>query len=265
MLGAFFVPVPQPMPPAPPVHDLPPGQAQLRQTREALTLQFAGSPSIQSSMSLLNPHALDLEYTRLMMGFLLFDSAPARILMIGLGGGSLPKFCHRYLPQADIEVVEIDPGVIALREAFRVPADDARFRIIQADGKAYLQGDPAPADVLLVDAYDGKGMPAALCEAGFFRDCHRALSPQGILVLNLHLESETCQVCLDHLRAVFGTALFEVIDDDMTNCIVFACKGERFEETDLGAALRKPAHLAKDAWRQLAPTFKVIEATLTMR
>lgn len=265
MLGAFFVPVPQPMPPAPPVHDLPPGQAQLRQTREALTLQFAGSPSIQSSMSLLNPHALDLEYTRLMMGFLLFDSAPASILMIGLGGGSLPKFCHRYLPDAEIEVVEIDPGVIALRDAFMVPPDDARFRVLQADGKAHLAGGVTPVDVLLVDAYDGSGMPAELCEASFFEDCHRALSPEGILVVNLHLESETCPVCLDHLRASFGTALFEVIDDDMTNCIVFACKGERFEAMDLQAALRKPANLAKDAWRQLSPTFKVIEATLTLR
>src|SRR5690606_15673673 len=97
--------------------------------------QFSGSAAVQSSMSLLNPYALEFEYTRLMMGFLLFDPDPAHMLMIGLGGGSLPKFCHRYLPQTSIDVVEIDPDVIALRDAFHVPPDDARFRVIAADGK----------------------------------------------------------------------------------------------------------------------------------
>lgn len=254
------------MPPAPETTvELRPGSPQLRQTRDSLTLQFAGFPAVQSSMSLLNPHALDLDYTRMMMGFLLFDSAPASMLMIGLGGGSLPKFCHRYLPEARIDVVEIDPQVIALREDFHVPPDDARFCVVQADGRDYLRARPESVDVLLVDAYDGRGMPPALCESDFFEDCHATLSPDGILVVNLHLESETYPVCLAHLRTHFGTALFEVVDDDMTNSIVFACKSERFEQTDLRAALRRPAHIAKDAWRQLAPTFQLIEATLTLR
>src|SRR5437016_2304602 len=69
---------------------------------------------IQSRMQLKSPHALDLEYTRTMMAFLLFNPEPSSISMIGLGGGSLAKFCHRYLPQARIQVVEINPHVIAL-------------------------------------------------------------------------------------------------------------------------------------------------------
>ncbi len=241
------------------------GQALLRQTRDALMLQFAGHPAIQSSMSLLNPQALELDYTRLMMGFLLFDSTPARLLMIGLGGGSLPKFCHRYLPDAVIDVVEIDAGVIALREAFHVPPDDARFCVIHADGKDYLAQDLEPVDVLLVDAYDGQGMPASLCEPAFFEDCRDALAPDGLLVVNLHLESASYPLCLASLRHEFGSAVFEVVDDDMTNSIVFACKGERFAQTDLRAALRRPDGIAKDAWRQLLPTFQLIEATLTLR
>ena len=241
------------------------GRPQLRRTRDALTLQFSGSAAVQSSMSLLNPYALEFEYTRLMMGFLLFDRDPAHMLMIGLGGGSLPKFCHRYLPQTSIDVVEIDPEVIALRDAFHVPPDDARFRVIAADGKDYLHDGPAPVDVLLIDAYDGEGMPAALCEQTFFDDCHAALLPDGILVVNLHLESESYPVCLAFLREAFGTSLFEVVDDDMTNSIVFACKGERFDDMDLRAALRKPDGMSKDAWRQLQPTFKLMEATLILR
>ncbi|ARP96546.1 fused MFS/spermidine synthase [Bordetella genomosp. 13] len=251
-----------------PSGDPPSTRPELRRTRDALTLQFAGSAAVQSSMSLLNPYALELDYTRLMMGFLLFDSAPRRMLMIGLGGGSLAKFCHRYLPGTSIDVVEIDPEVIALRDAFHVPPDDGRFRVIAADGRLYLQEPRAGADladVLLVDAYDGRGMPPALCERAFFEDCRTAMSSEGILVVNLHFESATYPVCLAHLREVFGASLFEVVDDDMTNSIVFARKGEPFDDVDLAAALRKPAAMAKDAWRQLLPTFRLIEATLTLR
>jgi spermidine synthase len=71
-----------------------------------------------------------------MMAFLLFNPRPRRILILGLGGGSLAKFCYRHLPSATITAVEIDPHVMALREEFRVPADDERFRVLQGDGTA---------------------------------------------------------------------------------------------------------------------------------
>ena len=100
------------------------------QTSESKTLQFS-EHEIQSRMSLLNPEALDIEYTR---------------MMIGLGGGSLPKFCYRYLPAADIEVVEIDPAVIALRDTFSIPQDNERFRVVQGDGAdfMFLKARPNP-------------------------------------------------------------------------------------------------------------------------
>ena len=50
--------------------------------------------AIQSRMRRADPTALELDYTRTMMGFLLIEANPASLLMIGLGGGSLPTFCH---------------------------------------------------------------------------------------------------------------------------------------------------------------------------
>jgi spermidine synthase len=85
-------------------------------------------------MQFQNPHALALEYTRTMMGFLLFNPEPQNIAMLGLGGGSLAKFCYRYLPQSRIQVVEINPQVIALRDEFHVPPDDKRFGVVRGDG-----------------------------------------------------------------------------------------------------------------------------------
>jgi spermidine synthase len=99
---------------------------------------------VQSSMRLQDPYALDLEYTRMMMGFLLFMAEPQNITMIGLGGGSLAKFCYRYLPQTRILVVEINPHVIALRDAFHIPSDDDRFSVARADGAQYVRTSTSP-------------------------------------------------------------------------------------------------------------------------
>ena len=84
---------------------------------------------VQSRMLLQRPDALDLRYTRTMMGFLAFLPAPDAIAIVGLGGGSLVNFCHRHLPRARIDVAEINPHVIALRTAFRVPPDSRRLRV----------------------------------------------------------------------------------------------------------------------------------------
>ncbi|KGE00037.1 spermidine synthase [Achromobacter sp. RTa] len=227
------------------------------------TLHFT-EKEIQSSMSLLNPDALDLEYTRMMMGFVLFKPEPARILMVGLGGGSLPKFCHRHLARTEIEVIEIDPDVIALRDAFMVPADDARFRVIQADAAEYLREAEDHADVIFLDGFGVGGIPDALCSVGFYADCFRALREDGILVINFHVNHPQHHEYMDRVRASFGASMFEVVDDDMTNSIVFACKGDLLDDP-AAAALRRPAAISKDAWRQLMPTMRVIGATLVLR
>src|SRR6266478_9359903 len=76
-----------------------------------LSLYF-GLGSTQSKMKISDPNRLVLGYTRTVMGFLLFNPCPGHITMIGLGGGSLPKYCYRYLPYSQISVVEIRPEVI---------------------------------------------------------------------------------------------------------------------------------------------------------
>src|SRR5581483_253689 len=55
--------------------------------------------AVQSAMDMHDPVRLTLAYTRRMMAFLLFNRAPARVLLLGLGGGSLAKFCYHRLPQ----------------------------------------------------------------------------------------------------------------------------------------------------------------------
>jgi spermidine synthase len=155
------------------------------QTRDGRrTLAFENG-EIQSEMRLSRPDALVLAYARAMMCFALFAPRPRHIVMVGLGGGSLVKFCYRCFPAARITVLEISADVIALRAAFQVPPDDARLRVIHADGAAWMQQASNCADVVLVDGFDAGGMPAALGSAAFYQACRRALTEDGVLVANL--------------------------------------------------------------------------------
>ena len=134
---------------------------------------------LQSRMCSEQPTQLDVDYTRTMMGFLMFDSHPVNIAMIGLGGGSLLKFCYRHLPATRLTVIEINPHVIALRQEFEVPEDEERVSLVCADGADFvraLPSDPSSRyDVLLVDGFDSQGQAASLCTQRFYDDCFQAL------------------------------------------------------------------------------------------
>lgn len=190
---------------------------------------------LQSRMLTDRPWQLDLDYTRTMMGFLLFHPAPARIGMIGLGGGSIAKFCHRYLPASKMLVLEINPHVIALRQEFQVPDDDERLQVIAADGALFLRTEAPVFDVLLVDGFDHQGQPAALCTPGFYADCLAALSPNGVLAVNLHYDHPDYFLLFERIRRGFGGNALEVLAEEKSNSVVFAAKGQPISPRGLSA------------------------------
>lgn len=226
----------------------------------AKALHFSIS-EIQSRMQIGDPHALDLEYTRTMMGFLLFKPEPQSIAMIGLGGGSLAKFCHRHLPRTRIQVVEINPHVIALRNEFHVPPDDQRFTVVRGDGAQFVRLSAERFDVLMVDGFDSDGLPSRLCSPRFYDDCFDLLQPGGIMVVNLHYGHRDYGLYLDRIRRSFDDGVLVVHDTDLSNTIVFACKGQPFDERRPGA-LRRPGKLAAAAAEQLHGAFSRVRAAL---
>lgn len=218
---------------------------------------------VQSRMQLRRPDALDLSYTRTMMGFLLFQPAPRRLAMIGLGGGSIAKFCHRHLPRTRIDVIEINPRVIALRDEFQVPPDDARFRVIEADGAAFVAEATTRYDVLLLDGFGAGGLPRALGTQRFYDDCVDALGPGGILVANLHSAAPDCAACVDRIDRSAGGGALVVRDRERVNSIVFARKGGALAAPPDAPA--RPRGLDKSAWEQLRDVFERIAALAASR
>lgn len=190
----------------------------------SLRLMFFNQKCMQSAMNRDAPEKLICGYTRAMMGFLLVNPAPQDILMIGLGGGSLAKFCYRHLPQCRITVLEINADVIALREQFQIPADDARLRIIQCDAVDYLQNQAPQADVILLDGYDVDGLVEELNTRDFYAACQRALRPGGVLVANIWGKSKVLAPLLSALRSLFTDKVWWCRSVDSYNLIVFSLK-----------------------------------------
>ncbi|HSI58211.1 MAG TPA: transferase [Ideonella sp.] len=219
---------------------------------------------LQSRMRLKEPDALDLAYTRTMMGFLLFCGAPASLAMIGLGGGSLAKFCHRHLPQTRITAVEINPHVIALRDRFLIPPDDHRFQVVQADGADFVAQASEPIDVLLVDGFDYDGQPEALCSQGFYDAAAAALAPQGLLVVNLHAGHADHGLYLKRIARSFDGATLEVALRDEANSVVFGF-GAALAPARPASVMRRPAALAPPAWAALKPALARVAAAARER
>jgi spermidine synthase len=180
--------------------------------------------AIQSVMELSNPVRLALAYTRKMMAFLLFNHTPKRILFLGLGGGSLAKFCYANLPAASLTAVEVNQDVIALRDEFGVPADDHRFRVINADGAAYISVLGHRKDVILADACGRTGIATELGSVEFYRKARRRLSAGGVFVANICGDKDSAASHLKNLREAFEDEVlsFQAQADD--NNIVFGFK-----------------------------------------
>ena len=216
------------------------------------TLFFA-TGDVQSEMDLMQPDALQLEYTRIMMGFLLHQPQPRRIAMLGLGGGSLAKFCYRHLPDADITVVEINPHVIARRSDFLVPADDQRFRVVLGDAADFVQQSAQPFEILLADAYDLYGLPERLGTAEFYGHCYQRLQPGGVFVANLHGCNPQCADYIDRMRAQFEDSLLVVNDPDGSNRVAISVRGDRHALQSL-TGLSRPCCFDATAWKTLVPS-----------
>jgi spermidine synthase len=195
----------------------------------SLTCLRFSTTAVQSAMCADTPLDLMLGYTRSMMGFMLFNSAPAQIGMIGLGGGSLAKYCRHHLPASRFVAVESNAKVIALRDRFAIPPDDALFQVVLANGEDWVREASSPVDVLLLDGYSAAGIPIELSQQGFYDNCYAKLSDRGLVVANFSTTDPKSGIYAQRLRASFDGQAASIEAADLGNRIMFAWKGAGFD------------------------------------
>ncbi len=163
----------------------------------------------QSCINLAKPREFALSYTHMAMGGLLFTTAtaPKRLLVVGLGGGTLPTALREVLPDAEIDTVEIDPAVTRVARQYFGFKDDPKMKVFEVDGRVFVKRairEGRKYDAILLDAFDHEYIPEHLLTREFLEEVKSLLSPGGVLVGNTFSSSRLYDHESTTYAAVFG-------------------------------------------------------------
>jgi spermidine synthase len=178
----------------------------VRETGTERTLSFLddqGKEHVESRMDVADPSRLVLPYARSMFVSYLFTPEPERVLLIGLGAGSMVRFLERFDSKVRIDAVDIDPVVLDVARDYFGTRESERVHLIAADGFDFVERAEAVYDVIYLDAFlkpmpakgatpdaatdvDASGVPRRLKTIETYRKMQSKLRPGGVIVVNLH-------------------------------------------------------------------------------
>lgn len=130
---------------------------------------------------------LVFDYTKMSFAGLLLKPDPKRVLIAGLGGGTIPLVLSELFPAASIDVIEIDESVARVANEFfffeetdlmRVHINDARVFIKRAALKEEKY------DYIVLDAFSGDYIPEHMLTQEFLEEVKQVLTSDGVVVAN---------------------------------------------------------------------------------
>jgi len=222
-----------------------------------MAFQWKGWYTRQSEANLADPADLPLLYTRAFSLAAIYPPEIKRVLVLGLGGGSIPVYLHRFLPEATIDVVEIDPGIIAAAKKYFGLRETSRLHLIESDGRVFLNRHPEPYDVIMVDAYSGSYIPFHMMTKEFYQLVRSRVAPHGVAALNILPAEKLFASNVRTLKLVFGQLDFFNSGDEAieaTSVIVTAPldPSDAAETARKAAAAQERYHFRFDVSRLLA-------------
>jgi spermidine synthase len=171
-----------------------------------LSSRYKGRPDyIESLVDLKDPDNMPVEYNRIMPVALAYPKETRRILMIGLGAGSISTYLGRAMPNAQIDVVELDPGVIAAAKKYFGLRETDKVHFIESDGRVYLNRHKDSYDLILLDAFRELGVPFHMLTREFYELVSAHLAPGGAVASNVVANTRLYVSTLITLHAVFPT------------------------------------------------------------
>ena len=136
-----------------------------------------------------DPLALDYGYERAYSNLTQAHAVDVRIdtLFIGGGGYSFPRYIEAAYPGSTIDVIEIDPAVIAVAHDRLGLPPTTRIRSFNSDARLFLTEwtDPKQYDFIYGDAFNDLSIPFHLTTVEFNRIIARRLKPHGIYLTNI--------------------------------------------------------------------------------
>ncbi|HWK71124.1 MAG TPA: fused MFS/spermidine synthase [Burkholderiaceae bacterium] len=178
----------------------------------------------QTCFDLDEPDKMVFAYTRMMTSALFLKPEPRNVLIVGLGGATIPMALEKILPDAVIDTVEIDPSVVRVAERYFGYRQGPRQRLFVDDGRAFVEhahGEGRQYDMVMLDAFDVDYIPAHLLTREFLQHVRAILSPDGILVANTFTNSRM----YDQESATYAAVFGDFFNLRSGNRVIIAAKG----------------------------------------
>ncbi len=141
----------------------------------------------QTCMNTADPERLVFEYAKMSFAGLLLNPNPRRVLIAGLGGGSLPSALTTLFPEAQIDVIEIDQAVVNVAKEFFDFEETDQVSVIVNDARVYVKRAALlekKYDLVILDAFTGDYIPEHLLTLEFLQEVRSIMTPDGVLVAN---------------------------------------------------------------------------------
>jgi len=168
------------------------------------------------------PQQLVFNYTKLLMTSLLIMPEPKRILIIGLGGGTMSNTLAQLYPQSQIDNVEIDQAVIKVARNYFGFFENDNVKTYNQDGRIFIKRallKKQQYNWIILDAFNGDYIPEHLMTKEFLQETKVLLSKNGILSANTFSLSELYAHESATYKAVFGD-FYQVNNQTNSNRII---------------------------------------------
>jgi spermidine synthase len=161
----------------------------------------------QTCQSRSDPDRMVFDYTRMMMAALYLNPSPKRILIIGLGGGTLPGALQKLLPAAKMDVAEIDPAVVRVAGKYFGFVPGPRTDVFEEDGRVFAKRMARQGiryDLIMLDAFDHEYIPEHMLTREFLQEIKALLTQDGVLAANTFATSKLYDFESATYFSVFG-------------------------------------------------------------
>ena len=194
------------------------------QTLLKMSFQWKGWYFYESAVNLVDADDLPMLYARTVGLAAIYPQDIKRVLVLGLGGGAVPLYLARFLPDATVDSVEVDPGVIEAAKKYFGLRETERFHLIEGDGRIYLNRHSEKYDIIVLDAFSGSYIPFHMMTKEFYQLAREHLAPHGVVAINILPSVKVYDSNVRTLKLVFDNLDFFDSGDktvEESNVIVF--------------------------------------------
>jgi spermidine synthase len=163
-------------------------------------------------------------YAKMVLSSLLVQDNPQRILIVGLGGGTLVHTYSTLFPQAEIIIAEIDEAVVRVASDYFDFTETDKIKVATEDARVYVKRAgirKEQFDLVILDAFNGEYIPEHLMTAEFFAEVKALLPANGMVVSNTFSTSRLYAAESATYAQVFGK-FFNVRQGGTGNRIIVA-------------------------------------------